>query len=420
MITFCGMKVKFQTFFRAVMGLMLVVLLWSAWAGSPPRTNLAPPVAESKEEGQAGSPSPKETAASRQIKEAHYLTFGLDRVPLLQEREILGEPLWKYTASLIYILLAFYVAKIIDRLACVWFKKLAERTETRLDDLLLQLLHGPIKVLVFVLFLHAGLNIFRWPETARLYLSKGMVLIVAASLTYLALKIIDLLLDFWRRRAAHEVDRKFSDQLLSLIRKSLNVFVIVVAILVTAQNIGINITAAITSLSIGGLAVGLAAQDTLANLFGAVAVFADKPFRVGDQVRLADTEGRVESVGMRSTRVRNQDGYLVAIPNKTVGNATIINITQRPNIKTVMNLALPRNLPGDKVKQALKLLGDIYRAHPMTQDVWISFNQFAGGNINILVVHWWKGTDYQKYLAGIQEMNLAVKERFDAEGIGMV
>ena len=64
------------------------------------------------------------------------------------------------------------------------------------------------------------------------------------------------------------------------------------------------------------------------------------------------------------------------------------------------------------------LLEEIYRGHPMTQEAWVSFNQIAGANLNIQVVHWWKGTDYQKYLAGMQEMNLEVKTRFDAEGIG--
>jgi len=161
----------------------------------------------------------------------------------------------------------------------------------------------------------------------------------------------------------------------------------------------------------------LAAQDTLANLFGAIAVFVDKPFRVGDQIKLDGAEGTVEIVGLRSTRLRNPEGHLVAVPNKTMGNATITNITQRTSIKTIMNLALVRTLPAAKVKRALELLGQIYRTHPLTQDVWISFNQFAGGNINIQIVHWWKGTDYQQYLAGMQEMNLAVKERFDQEGI---
>src|SRR6185437_7938652 len=101
---------------------------------------------------------------------------------------------------------------------------------------------------------------------------------------------------YWRQRTRADTDRTFDEQLFPVIRKSLKVFIIVVSVLVTLDNIGVNITAAIASLSIGGLAIGLAAQDTLANLFGAVAVFVDKPFRIGDYIRLSDVEGSVESI----------------------------------------------------------------------------------------------------------------------------
>jgi len=404
-------KPKFETCFRWMLVFLLISAAWSLWAAAQTTNTNTNAIAEAKTNLPAG-PGPEPNAA-----EQRYLTFGLDRLPVLRDARFLGEPLWKYVASLIYILLAFYIAKIFDLIAFVWLKKFAEKTETKLDDLLLELLRGPVKVIVFVIFLHIGLNVFDWSRSAKLYLSKGSILVVAASLTYLALKVIDMLLDVWRLRAAHE-DKRFNDQLFSVIRKSLNVFVIIVAILVTASNVGVNITAAITSLSIGGLAVGLAAQDTLANLFGAVAVFADKPFRVGEDMKWDVGEGTVESVGLRSTRLRNPDGHVVAIPNKTMGNAAITNISRRPNIKTVMNLTLSRNLPAEKVQRALEILDEVYRKHPMTQDVWISFNQFTGANLNLMIVHWWKGTDYQKYLAGMQEMNLAVKQRFDKEEIG--
>jgi len=83
-----------------------------------------------------------------------------------------------------------------------------------------------------------------------------------------------------------------------------------------------------------------------------------------------------------------------------------------------MNLTLPRTLAPAKIKRALALLEESYRGHPTTQDVWVSFNQFTGGNINILLLHWSKAADYKKYLQSMQEMNLVVKERFDAEEIG--
>jgi len=357
------------------------------------------------------------SALVEDVEHLKPVTFRLDQFAPLRENTFLGEPLWKYAASLIYILLALYAAKLIDWITRTWLKRVASRSTMGVDGVLLDLLHGPIRIVVFVTLLNVGLNIFDWSPRIRLYLSKGLIIIVGAALTYLAIKVLDLLLNIWRRRHAREADRKFNDQLFSVIRISLNTFVILVAILVTAQNMNIDITAAIASLSIGGLAVGLAAQDTLANLFGAVAVFVDKPFRVGDQIKLDGAEGTVETVGLRSTRLRSPEGHLIAVPNKTMGNATITNITQRPSIKTVMNFALARSLPAEKVKRAAALLEEIYRANPMTQDVWVSFNQFTGPNLNIQVIHWWKGNDYQKYLAGMQEMNLAVKERFDAEGI---
>ena len=165
---------------------------------------------------------------------------------------------------------------------------------------------------------------------------------------------------------------------------------LVVAILGTTQNLGLDITAMLASLSIGGLALGLAAQDTVANLFGAVAVFVDKPFRVGDQIKLDGIDGVVESIGLRSTRVRNLDGFLITVPNKTMGNATITNVSRRPTIKTEINIGLTYDTSLAKMKHALEILDDVYRKHPMTHDLVVGFNKFADSALNISVVHWWK------------------------------
>ena len=402
------MRLRFNTVFRAGVIVLLVMLAWSIWAGAQTTTNSGLVLATNE---------PSTLIRDVERLEQHHLTFGLDRLEPLREHKLLGEPLWKYLASLIYILLAFFVARLVDLVARVWLKKLTAKTETLLDDMLLDLLHGPVRMLTFVIFLDLGLTIFEWSERAKLVLSKALIVIVACSLTYLAVKITTLLLDVWKRRTTREADRKFDDQLFSVIRRSLVAFIIVVSVLVTAQNLGVNITAVITSLSIGGLAVGLAAQDTLGNLFGAVAVFMDKPFRVGDQIKIDGAQGVVEAVGMRSTRVRNAAGQLVTVPNKTMGNAIITNLTDCPNIKTTMDLVLARSLPADKVKRALALLKEIYGGNPMTADLSINFNRFVAQGININIVHWWRGADGEKNLAAIQQMNLAVKERFDAEGI---
>jgi MscS family membrane protein len=351
------------------------------------------------------------------LSNAAQLSLGLDRVPWL-DYTLFKIPLWQYLAVVVYVVLAFLVSKVLDYLIGVRLKKWAARTETKWDDLLVAVLHGPTKVVAFVVLLHVGFNVFPWPSWLANYLSKGLVIVVAISLTYVALKLVDALLGYWAQGAAERSgDRLLDQQLLPVLRITARVFVVIVAILLTTQNLGLNITSLIASLSIGGLAMGLAAQDTLANLFGAFSVFVDRPFRVGERIRIDSVDGTVESIGLRSTRVRNLEGHLVTIPNKTMGNATITNVTRRPNLKTEINIGLTYDTSMEKLKQALAILDEIYRNHPRTADLVISFNKFADSSLNILVVHFWRGTDYKQYMADLQKLNLAIKEQFEKAGI---
>jgi MscS family membrane protein len=356
------------------------------------------------------------SARVHMLEQEAAMSFGLERVQALQP-PLFGTPLWKYIASAIFILLAIAVAKVLDWVIGVQLKKWAQGRPSKLPGLMLNLLHGPIKVVSFVILVHIGLDALSWPPTIQIWFSKALKIAVACSLSYMAVKSVDVLVDYWRQRPPAREDRVFNEHLFPVVNKILKGFIIIVAVLVTCQNLGLDITTMLASLSIGGLALGLAAQDTVANLFGAVAVFVDKPFRVGDRIKLEGIDGVVETIGLRSTRVRNLDGYLITVPNKTMGNATITNVTRRPNIKTEMNIGITYDTSADKVKRALEILDQIYGQHPMTQDLIVGFNKFADSALNINVVHWWKSTDYRAYVAGMQELNLAVKRRFDAEGI---
>lgn len=408
------MKLKFETLYRTGLIVLVCLLLWSVWSNAAESTNADTATAETSDV-LTNTPGKIDKEEKPRLTPQWIEDLAVS-FPFLK-RQWWGNELWKYVFSLIYIFLAFYVSKLLDYLTRVWLKKLADRTQTKFDDVLLQLLNGPVKVVAFVIFLRIGLDVFAWPGMVQKILSKGFAIVAAISLTYVALKFIDLIMGYWRQRAAATEDDAFNKQLFPIIRKSLKAFIVVIAALLTLDNIGVNVTTAIASLSIGGLAVGLAAQDTLSNLFGGISIFLDKPFRIGDRIQVDGVDGPVESIGLRSTRVRNLDGHLITIPNKTMGNATITNITSRPNIKTTMNIGITYDTPAPKVKLALKIIEEIYKQHPKTFDFVMSFNKFESSSLNILVVHWWNSTDFKEYLGGIQEMNLALKERFDAEGI---
>lgn len=399
------MKWRFAWVYWLGLAALLVVAFCAVWAGAQGVTN-APAAATTNS-------LPRVLVKLNE----HPLTFGLDQVAFLRDNNFLEQPLWKYVASLIYIALAFGLAWLIDFIVNVWLKRWAARTSTQYDDLLLDLLRGPVKVVIFIIFLNIGLNIFEWPEPAELFLSHVFIVVAACSITYVTLKVVDLLIGLWRQRMGNAQDKEFADQLLPLMSKLAKVAIVIVAALMTAENLEFHIGSALAGLSIGGLALGLAAQDTVANLFGAVAIFLDKPFNIGDRVRILSVDGTVESIGLRSTRVRNLDGHHVTIPNKIMGNEIITNVTRRPGIKTEMNIGLTYDTPVERVRQATVILQEILGQHPRTGELIISFNRFADSALNILVVHNWNGTDNKAHFADMQELNLQIKQRFDAEKI---
>src|ERR1039457_1149578 len=143
------MRVTFKSIFRTIMAFLAIAFAYSLWAGTQTDTNLT-----------TVAPTNQSSVLLREVEQLdrHYLTFGLDHIQPLKAIAFLGEPLWKYLASLLYIMLALYASKLIDYVTRVWLKKLATRTQTRLGDLLIDLLHGPLKVVAFVVLLNIGLN----------------------------------------------------------------------------------------------------------------------------------------------------------------------------------------------------------------------------------------------------------------------
>ena len=171
--------------YRAGLALLFIGAFWSVWAGAQETTVTNAPSVTVTNGGLSGALGNLEKNA---------LTFGLDKIEVLRQHDpLLGEPFWKYLASLIYIVLAFYVSKILDFVIGVWLKRWAAKTDTKYDDLVLELLRGPVKVVAFVVFLHIGLAMFDWPAKTQSYLSKALIIVVACSITYVALKVVDML-----------------------------------------------------------------------------------------------------------------------------------------------------------------------------------------------------------------------------------
>ena len=399
------------------MFLCSATLVWSLWSLS-----LAAETTNSATVAKSTDMASKASALTRKVINEEFiqshqteLSFWINHVPGMEEL-FLGIPRWQYVASLLYLILAFSVSRAMDWLIRNRLKHWASKTDTEWDDILVKLADGPVKAITLVFLIHIGLELYNWPLWLEINISRLSLIVGAVALTFIALRVIDLAIAAWRRQPKQGGDVAFNDQFVLLIGKLLKAVLILITSLTLLGNLGVDITAILGSVSVLGLAFGLAAQDSVANLFGAVAVFVDKPFKVGDRIKVgSDVDGVVEAMGLRATQVRNADGFLITLPNKSVGNNTVINVSARPSIRTVLNYGLTYDTPAHRIDFAASLLRSIFTAHSLTGECQVTFNRFDASALNIEVNHQCLTRDLPTYQATLHGLNLEVKERFDAE-----
>jgi len=245
----------------------------------------------------------------------------------------------------------------------------------------------------------------------------GIVVVI-----YVVYQLVELM-DYWMRRISAKMNTSpLNDMMVPLVRKTLRSLVVIFGVVQIAQELsGNSITSILAGLGVGGLAVALAAQDTIKNFFGSLVIFTDHPFQMGDRIVVNDTDGTVEEVGMRSTRIRTLDGHLVTVPNGELANLMIRNVSKRPFIKRVANITITYDTPPEKVERAMEIIKGVLDAHneKFHPDFpsRVFFNNFNDCSLNILVIYWFSPPDYWSFMEFDQMFNLTILKRFNEEGI---
>jgi MscS family membrane protein len=209
--------------------------------------------------------------------------------------------------------------------------------------------------------------------------------------------------------------------LVPVIRKSLRITVVILVLVQIIQILSDKpITSIIAGLGIGGIAIALAAQDSIKNIFGSLVLFTDKPFELGDRVVVDGHDGPIEEVGLRSTKIRTLDGHLVTVPNGELANKTIQNIGKRPYIKRIADITITYDTPPEKVDRALEILKELLGNHEGMKEDFpprIFFNDFNAASLNLRVMYWYHPPDYWAYMDFTERFNKEVFRCFNEEGI---
>lgn len=272
----------------------------------------------------------------------------------------------------------------------------------------------------FAIGLKIGLGFVANNPTAQSVADVVADIMLAVAYGYVAWCMVEVV-NRWLTSASRGTESKLDDMLVPMVRTSLHVTIVVLVLVQVATILSDKPPASIIAgLGVGGLAIGLAAQDTIKNLFGSVMIFSDRPFELGDAVTVDSYTGTIEAVGFRSTRIRTLDGHLVTIPNGDVANQPITNITKRPSIRRLLNIGVTYDTPPDKVQRAIDIVEEILADHEGMDPEMpprVHFNEFKDSALNLLAVYWYHPADWWAYNAFSQRVNLEILQRFNAEGI---
>jgi len=245
--------------------------------------------------------------------------------------------------------------------------------------------------------------------------------LITVVVAYVIYQLVELA-DYWMKRLTEKTATTLDDMMVPLVRKTLRTLIVLLGLVQIAQQLSDKpITSILAGLGVGGLAVALAAQDTIKNFFGSLVIFADHPFQLGDRIKVEGYDGTVEEVGMRSTRIRTLSGHLVTVPNGELANKAIENISKRPFIKRVANIGVTYDTPPEKVERAIEIIKEILDAHneKMYPDFpsRVHFNNFNDCSLNIQVIYWFAPPEYWEFLDFDQVFNTELLKRFNAEGV---
>lgn len=223
-----------------------------------------------------------------------------------------------------------------------------------------------------------------------------------------------LLENYWGRKANGEVIK-----MMPVIRRTMLVIVWIIGIVMALSNVGVNISALLGTLGIGGIAFALAAQDTVKNIFGAFTIFTDKPFGIGDIINVNGSEGTVIDVGVRSTKILGYDRRITTLPNYKITDASIINITSEPMRRVTVKLGLTYDTTPEKMKEAL----DILRAIPQRveyvsvnpSDIIANFTDY--GDSALVITYYYFIEKQGNILSVTSNMNMEILTSFNEAGL---
>lgn len=339
----------------------------------------------------------------------------------LINQQFLGISTGRYAIALAIVIVALICKKIFGLMFTRIVVPLAGKTKGELDDRFLASLRKPAEMMVLVIGLFVAVEILNLPiepynvHGIAISLLKAFVIFVIAWFLFNLVSIIDHYLQRWAERTESTLD----DHLAPMVRKSLRIFIVVMALLMAIQSFGYPITGLLASLGIGGLAFALAAKDTISNIFGSIMIIFDRPFRIGDWIKAGDMEGTVEEIGFRSTKIRTFAKTLIMVPNNVIANMAIDNFSRMPKRRIKLNIGISYDATPAQMREVVRRIRELLTQHPsIDQDFFlVNFTDFGASSLDVMVYCFTTTTVWGDYLDAREDVSLKIMDIVEELGL---
>ena len=326
-----------------------------------------------------------------------------------------GNTVGEYAVAFFAFLVFLAVFKVFQVVILSHLKKIAEKTKTDIDDTFVAIIKSlKPPFYSFIAFYAATFFI-----TLNEVLKKAVDAVLVAWVTIQVVVAVQILIDYVVRKKMGEEEDKAAENAVNFLGKLSKWVLWSIGLLLILSNLGVNVTSLVAGLGIGGIAVALALQNILSELFSSFAIYFDKPFVPGDFIVVGDKKGVIEKIGIKTTRMRALQGEEVVISNKELTTAQIQNFKKMKERRISFSFGIVYETPVEKIKQIPGIIKEIIEAQEGARFDRAHFSRFDDSALNFDVVYYVETGDYAKYMDIQQSINLSILERFEEMGIAM-
>ncbi|MDA1337160.1 MAG: mechanosensitive ion channel family protein [bacterium] len=328
----------------------------------------------------------------------------------------LNNTLEAYATAMGAVLAVWFGLWLFRVLVVRQMRKIASRTKTDIDDLVVEILRSFNFSFYLLLAVGTGAQFIAWPA----FVSTVGFWLALAILVYAGIRAVTRIVDYFflriiKTRLTEEAD--FDPSMVKLLGKAMKLVVWVVAFLLVAQNLGYDITALVAGLGIGGIAIAFALQNILSDIFSSFSLYFDKPFSTGDFIVVGNDMGTVKHIGIKSTRLTTLQGQELVISNKDLTGSRVNNYRKLEKRRVVFSFGVTYETSGEKLRKIPLVVSKILKEIELADLDRVHFKEFGDFSLNYEVVYHANTTQYNEYMDMQQEINFQIKERLEKEGI---